>query len=358
MILFKSGRMAQLYIVLLIFSFSPLFGSGRNIELSSLNNSMKIISRRVNFTRLLPIENIELGGQKVTLKDGDSLEKILMSNGIFADGESIGIVYQLNPDLDAKAIKDGAEIIVPFVKGNKKWKMGLDKGGALALTLDYEKKQEFIKVFKEFESSTTSLTKLQLTKFSSTTEKDVFIKTTKSIFDKMESFNVVIEKRTQPLSSEMLQQMTSEAGHLNVLLNDIIKLDRKVGENDIEMVMLISKDMDIKTRSLVKRNKGLEPFPSRWPEVLVTVKTIDIKTIQAVNNLRVYYVPQALWNYRSSDTKSFDRLTSPADKVLPEADYYVWAGNPDNIAPLTERKTLEVRKANGKERIELDLLVK
>ena len=173
----------------------------------------------------------------------------------------------------------------------------------------------------------------------------------------MESFKVVIKERTRPLSSETLQQMTTEAKRMNAILNDIINNNKNVNKNDLDTALLISKDMDIKMKSLAEQ-KGVGELPSRWPDVLVTVKTIDVHKDQEINNMRVYYVPQALWNYRASEAKSFDRLTSPTDRVLPEADYYIWAGKLDDSTPLTERKTLEVRKVTGKEKIELDLAVK
>lgn len=353
----NSVCMRLLHIVVVICLFYPSLSSGQETGLSSLNIAMTLINQREGSSKILPQGSVELAAQKVTLKEGDSLETLLFSKGIFADGESIGVVYRLNPALDAKAIKSGAEIMVPFVKDKKQFAGEFDKGGLVALTLDKEKKQEFIKVLKELDAAMTSVAKLQPQQFDSVAEKDTFLKTTKSIVDKMESFKVVIKERTRPLSSETLQQMTSEAKQMNAILNDIIKNNKKVSKNDLETALLISKDMDIKMKSLAEQ-KGLGELPSRWPDVLVTVKTIDVQKNQEINNMRVYYVPQALWNYRASEAKSFDRLTSPADRALPEADYYIWAGKLDDSTPLTERKTLEVRKVTGKEKIELDLAVK
>jgi hypothetical protein len=351
------GHIRLFSIALIIFYFVPGSSSGQEKRLDSLSISMTLINQKVGSSKILSQKSVALAEQKVTLAPGDNLEKLLISKGIFADGESIGIVYQLNPALDAKAIKTGVEVTVPFVKDKKQFKEEFDQGGVVALTLDKEKKQEFITVLKELESAATSVAKLQPQQFDSIVEKDMFTQTTKSIVDKMVNFKIVIKERTRPLNSEILQQMNSEARQMNAILNDIITSKRKVGKNDIETAMLISKDMDIKTNSLTEQ-KGIGELPSRWPEVLVTVKTIDVQKRKEVNNMRVYYVPQALWNYRDSEAKSADRLTSPTNMVLPEADYYIWAGKFDNDTPLTEIKTLEVRKIPGKETIELDLAVK
>ncbi len=356
----NSGHMRLLPLVLMICLFYPGLASGQETGLASLNIALTLINQREGFSRILPPGSVELAAQKVSLKEADSLEKLLVSQGIFADGESIGVVYRLNPALDAKAIKAGAEIMVPFVRDKKQFAGEFDKGGLVALTLDKEEKQEFIKVLKELEAVTASVAKLPPQQFYSVAERDTFIKsikTTKSIVDKMESFKVVIKERTRPVSSETLQQITSEAKQLNSILHDVIKNNGKVNKNDIETAVLISKDMDIKMKNLAE-TKGFGGLPSRWPDVLVTVKTIDVQKNKEIDNLRVYYVPQALWNYRASEAKSFDRLTSPADRVLPEADYYIWAGKLEDSNPLTERKSLEVRKVTGKEKIELDLAIK
>ena len=134
---------------------------------------MTLINQREGSSKTLPQGSVELAAQKVTLEEGDSLETLLVSRGIFADGESIGVVDRLNPVLDAKAIKSGAEIVVPFMKDKKQLAGEFDKGGLVALTLDKEKKQEFINVLKELEAATTSMARLQPQQFDSVRKGDV-----------------------------------------------------------------------------------------------------------------------------------------------------------------------------------------
>ncbi|MCX5893604.1 MAG: hypothetical protein NTW80_11660 [Deltaproteobacteria bacterium] len=345
-------------VVLLLSLLYPALGSGQETGIAALNISLALINQRDGSSRGLPEGSVELASQKVTLKEGESLEKLLASNGIFADGESIGMVYQLNPTLDAKAIKPGAEIMVPFVKDKKQLSGEFAKGGLVAVTLDKAKKQEFIKLLKELEVAATGLSDLKVQQFDSPEEMAKFSKTTKSVVDKMAGFKVVIKERTRPLNSEMLQQMIGEAKQMTSILNKIIKVDQKVSKDDLQTVELTAKDMDIRMQSLAEK-KGLGGLPLRFPELLVTVKTIDVEKGKEISNLRVYYVPQALWNDRDNQYKrSFDRLTSPADRVLPEADYFIWAANPHNGTPLTEKMALEVRKTTGREKIELDLAIK
>jgi K+/H+ antiporter YhaU regulatory subunit KhtT len=353
----KPVSLLLLQIGLILSLAGPILASGQETGMSALNISMALINQRDGSSKILPPGSIELASQKVTFKEGDKLEKLLASQGIFADGESVGIVYLLNPGLDAKSMKAGAEIILPFVKDKKQFSGEFDKGSLVALTLDKDQKQEFLKVLRELEASTTSLMGLSAKQFESPEEKSKFIKTTKSIVDKMGGFKIVIKERTRPLNSEMLQQMNSEAKQMNSILDNIIKHNQNVSKNDLETAELISRDMDIRMQSLAEQ-KGVGGLPPRWPDVLVTVKTINVQQGKEIPNLRVYYVPQALWNYRNGIEKSFDRLTSPADKALPEADYYIWAAKPGDSTPITERKALEVRKPTGKERIELDLAVK
>ena len=82
------------------------------------------------------IIKIQIIAKKITLRDDDNLQKILENNGIYPDGESIGVVYYLNPDIDVELMKAGNVIAVPSAT-IKREPMGDEENyGMVSLTVD------------------------------------------------------------------------------------------------------------------------------------------------------------------------------------------------------------------------------
>lgn len=101
---------------------------------------------------------------------------------------------------------------------------------------------------------------------------------------------------------------------------------------------------------------GTAGLPPRWPEVKVTVKTIDAQGAEK-NNLQVYIVPEALYG-KPGYTTPFDKVSSPTDRTMPEAYYFVWAEKPgDNPRKEYGRKNVTVIRRGGKDEITVDIVV-
>ena len=97
-------------------------------DLDNLNITVQLINPKDISLITLAGRKIKLSEQKVTWKEGDSIQKLLKKNGFYAqDGESTGILYKLNPDLDAKSLRAGKEIILPAVKNKEEFSGNLTK---------------------------------------------------------------------------------------------------------------------------------------------------------------------------------------------------------------------------------------
>jgi len=298
--------------------------------------------------------NIELTTKRIVFKETDTIDKILISNGIYPNGESLGILYRINADIDEKVIKTNTLLTIPAIVKPR-------ENCLVVLTLDKGIKQDFLKTLKLLDKHVEQISNVQIGQFGSITEKEQFTQSIKSITKSMDFFGEAINRQTRPLSSEMLRQMNDEAKLMNLVLNNTVNNKQGFGASDMEAVDLVLKNMNIRMQSLNEK-KGPGGLHSRWPEVRVTVKTIDTNRGMEVHNLQIYYVPKALWPYRKDCEKSFDKVTSPSDRDLPEADYYIWAGKKSDPTKesilLTDRADLEVRKKTQQQNIEKDLVIK
>jgi hypothetical protein len=348
-------RMVHFGIMMLL--FCPAIGKGQETKLTELNISMTLINLRDKSSTNLSSEDAELTTKKIIMKENDNIQKLLTGNGIYADGESIGILYHLNPGMDPKSIKAGAEILFPVIKMKKQLASSSKEDCLVALTLDKKIKQDFINTIKQFDIVAAGISSLSFNSSIPPEVKDKFIALTKPIMENMETFKVLIRERTRPLSSEMILQMNDEGDQMISIIEKITHKNYILTNNDIESIELIAKNMTIRMKTLDEA-KGAGGISSNWPEVSVFVRAIDVSHGKEINNLRVYYVGQGLWNDRIKYEKSFDKLTSPSERILPEADYYIWVGKPQDSTPLSDRKSLEVRKKAENEKIGIDLIIK
>lgn len=300
-------------------------------------------------------EEMGLATEKVVVKDGDSVENLLISNGIYADAESIGVVYDLNPNLDAKSIRSTSELILPKVTGGKELLHAFDDGYMAFLTPDKEMKKHFFNNSKSLEGLTENISVLGLHLFENAEYKEKFTKSVAYTIESLDTIGTVIKTRGRHFSSEVLRQINSETKLLSTILDRAILEDRKLSETDWERIKLIEEDMQIKMRAFDEK-MGPGELPPRWREAIVVVRTLNVYTGNEVHNLRVYYVPVALYGIGEEDT--FDQVTSPTEeRMLPEANYRIWAGNPGDTAPLSDIKKLKVRKTSKEKKILVELTI-
>ena len=347
-----------IYVGIIIMLLYPTTSLGQETSLAALNISMTLINVKDKSSIKLTSEDVELTTTKTIVKENEDVQQLLTSNGIYADGESIGILYRLNPTMDPKLNNKGAEIVVPTIKTMKPITGYSRDKYLLALTLDRKMKQDLLDGIRRLDVAAAAISGLGTEPFGSTAIRDSFTVLTRTILESMETFKVLIRERTRPLSLELIRQMNDEAEQVISMLDTIThKKGYRLTENDIGSARLIAKNMTVRMKSL-DETKGSGGIPSRWPEVRVSIRVVNTVDGKEVKNLRVYYVGQGLWNTRSKYERSFDKLSSPSERDLPEADYYIWAGKPQDSTPLSDRKSLEIRRKTENERVELDLTIK
>ncbi len=320
----------------------PVVSRAQEANIAGLNISMVLLNQDGSPVRTLTGEDVTLTVQKFIFRKGDNIRALLTGNGIKADGEAMAIVYRLNPALDALSVQPGKEIVLPTIKDGQQLLRGANKGYLIALWLDKELKQDFLRELKELTATAAGISGLKVQQFESANAKDEFVKTTNSIVEKMEAFRDAIMYRTRPLSSEMIQQMSIEAKQVGFILKNMTKAEQQLTKLDMETVDLIAQDMGIRMQTL-EEEKG-EGGLSLNPEVLVKVKILDPTSGMEIHLLEVYAVARAFWNSYDKDQKRFPHPTPKAERRLPVGNYFIWAISPKDSKQVSDPTPWEVRR--------------
>lgn len=345
-----------LQIAILVSQASAGITSASKDRLANLNISMILVRQSDRSSKLIKRDAIELIAHRASLRDNESVEVLLTSNGILPDGESLGLVYILNPKLDAKTVRSATELLLPKVKGGQELSTALEEGYLVALTLDRELKRQLLTKVKVLRSLVQRMVKLEFNHFETAESRDTVIECVRYVEESLGIMRIIIKERSRPLSSEMLRQTVCEIDVLALILNDLIKGQHKLSRTDAETIKLIAEDFRIRMKSFVEE-RGPGDLPSKWSEGLVSVRVRRSGNRGEVHGLRIYYVPEALWNYRHKIESSFRKLSSPTEQSLPVATYFFWAGKPGDSTPLSDRKKESVREQEMSKKIELELVI-
>ncbi len=287
-------------------------------------------------------EKIELIYQKVSFKEGDRIEKLLRGNGILPDIEAITIIYAKNPSANSSSFRPGAELMLPAVKGDHGLQQALAEGYLVELTLDKKLKEDFLNEVEALQGLVKPFSDLQPAYFRSEDSQRKMVASVNIGVDVLGSFRTVIRDKTWPISSDMIRHLLGEARLLKSILQRVVEPKGKLVAEAEAQIELIAEDLQVRAE-MFKEKRGPGEPPPRYRDMRVKVTTLSAQTGTPVHNLYVYYVPVAL-KRKPESVRFFDRVSSPADHLLVEANYFVWAGQPGDLTPQPHGKIVEVRK--------------
>ena len=314
--------------------------------------SMVLLKQSDSSRTTLADGNVKLTVHQVTVRQGASVRALLQSNGIYADANSLGLIYDLNPGVDSLASpKPDSTLILLKVAGGRELQKQLSSGYLVALTVDQKLKDDMRKNVERLTALAPRIASLEPNRFGNAGAKEAVVK---SIDNTMSSLKVVkrgLAPNSQfPLSNEILTQI---AGEVEILLS-ILDPDQNLSAANQVQIGLIDKDLQVKMRAFEEIRSG--ELPGRWPEVRVVVTTLKSGDQGQVPSLRVYYVAEALYG-RPGLEKTFDKLSSPTDRIIPEANYRIWAGRGDDPSPVSDVRKVEVRKDPSGRELTVELLI-
>jgi hypothetical protein len=331
---------------LLLLSGNALAVSTEDVPITDRDISLTMVN--VNGTSMAVQASsgeLVLMASAATFTTGDTVKQLLITNGIFPDVEGFGLVYDLNPTLQSLTeIASGTEITLPKVSAQSRSIMPAD--GLVAVKVDATLKDQLTTAIEQLQVRISVAREFDSSHYESPGDRQSTRDALESINDSMMAIGNVIKGKVRPIQNEVLNQVKAEADALITTLDSLAQPPRKLNAEDMHVIKLIDEDLRVRRRTLTDVRGSSEP-PTRWREATVVVRTIGSNG-QAISQLRIYYVPEAL-RRRPQFVRSFDTLSSPSQRNLPEANYVIWAGNPGDAAETTARsdiKKLAVRKSS------------
>ena len=285
---------------------------------------------------------------------GERIEALLRANGIFPDTDAYGLVYDLNPGVTSfDQVAAGTSLSLPKVVATNGG--ALPAGSLFSLAVEASLKRELAAKITAANQAAAAAPAASADRFKSAADRTETLALINSIKTSLGVIHNVIRGKVRPLSGELLSQVSEEAEIFRVALANLTQPGLELTACDRENLTLIDKDLLVKRRTLtdVRDPAGA---PARWLEARVVVRTLRSGDGAAVPNLRIYYVAEALYGKRGLE-KSFDQVSSPSERTIPEANYRIWAGRPGDTTPVTEVKRLEVRRSASGNPISVDLIV-
>lgn len=166
------------------------------------------------------------------------------------------------------------------------------------------------------------------------------------------------------LSDEVLSQLNANAETAISILSKLDQVNPRLDKKGQERIQAIERGLNLKMSRFNEIKGTPTKPPDTYPVVRVIVRTL--KTDGNVEpNLQIYYLEESYYDGNAfydadearKSTKTFERVSSPSDRELPEANYWVWAGRGNNPTPISGIKRLEVRRPSTGKEIEVDLIV-
>lgn len=291
-----------------------------------------------------PVEPLET--VTVTVRAGETIDRLLRQMGIHPDGEALGAVYALNPDLESLSpLAAGTRIVLPAAKA--RGTSGGDGAGLLRLSVAAPAKKALLTASQTLGPVAERVSSLPAARFAGPENKEELVGALDEVRGYLDELNRRVDEGSRPFSPEMLRQSLAAARLVQSLLERFLKAGKALADADREAIVAISEDMNLKARNFDAPLPRGEPH-RRWRDARVRVRFQG-------EGLRVYYVPRLLAGSRDAVGRLPVSGGSEAAGRLPEGDYLVWAGREGNPAPLTRQVPVQVRKREDEGEIAVDL---
>ncbi|NKB81093.1 MAG: hypothetical protein GKS05_04215 [Nitrospirales bacterium] len=227
--------------------------------------SFRLINPHDHSSVPLDATKIKLTSQTVTLKKGENIQTLLEKRlRIEADGESIGLLYSLNPGLDEKTLLSNSELVVPKIEGGEQLSKSLEEGKLVRLTTDHQLKKEFWRRVKTLEGFKQNLSKVGIEKFESSEDRERVFLSVNNFRQSVGLVKKVMERRIRPLNKKAILQFNAEIAMLNRILRDAITEQRRITSEQADAIYMLAEETKGRIAGLMeeKGDGGMYlPFP-------------------------------------------------------------------------------------------------
>ena len=256
--------------------------------------------------------------------DETMLNKIIQEEIVHYDGELLALIYDLNPSLLSEKIRGNTSIKIPFFTVTDEISHKIGEGYKLRVTTHFQMKKDLVHRENLLKAKNDSLKAMG--------GKDTIRYHLISILDDVDIIVSNIKSRIRPISGTVLNEVADD-------LEFIANFMRRYQQNttylpeDFETIVAISRNFND-----VASNFGESmDVNSKFKNLQRVVAIVDVisDTNTSINNLRITYTYAAKIAHPQNH-KTFEKLSSPADKILDIGYYKFWAINPTTKLTMTD----------------------
>lgn len=337
-------------IFFLIVSISYLNGYSQKFILSDSDVEFFFYNRNTDSVIKSNYSELKLDTIEYFVREGDRLHSILEKQGFLYDGEILSLLLDMNPCLDSMEWRSIGKLTIPSIRKYEKVDSLTSNGYYVAVT-------NYPVLKRQIADSVSALNQIIVRiqgsgDFLTSSEKETLNK----LQETTDVFRKLIKSRIQPLNKELLENYQSELSAISPILEHIA-IFKRITENENAIIKSSCDAIEIMVNGIGKFEKDIDNKSFRIPKVCIEVSVAN-DTLSS-EKLRVYYVYRARLNAREKYYNSFDKLSPPVvNKFIPIGIYYIWAGKPGDITPLTELHKLEVTGDSNKISVDLVLINK
>lgn len=275
-----------------------------------------------------------------------TVEGLLSGSKILPDSQAAALLFDLNPQLTISGdLHEQDRIRMIRIDGTPESAKALSEGFLYRIRYDQE-------LIDSLLQSNDSIQSMKIAVSGGRASSD-FKGCVASAADDFEQIANHMKDGDQPLNHAMLSQLRGDRDLLLRFAERITTTGFTTNVADTATVCLVAKDLQLKSERFLDARGSVHTKLSPWPMVKVIVNTKDAGNGKPVSLLTIHYVAVALEG-NASQTQEFDRLSSPSERLLPEADYVFWATKGQENAVLG-RRTISVRNTGGPVSIDIGI---
>jgi hypothetical protein len=280
------------------------------------------------------------------VKPGESIDAIIQKNGFLFDGETLTLLYILNPDLIMDNWGSVTELVIPVLNKNSEYLNNIKKQEFISIICYSKLKKEISDKISASDKELDKIIRAQKQKNISGYPLFEEIRETSDILLKL------IASGIRPLNKEFLENILAEIDDLSQLETDYDYLELAEKDN-IEALLNIKGSLELMARTGIFKRETNNQF-SQFPKVNVAVNILDNK--KRNEKLKVYYVPRARLNKKEIYYKEFDKFSPPSvNQLITIGSYWFWAGRANNLKAQTNLQKVDV--TGDKDQIEIELMM-
>ena len=310
--------------------------NSQSVDLSKVDI---MLDNETDFTKVEP-GKFSLSTEIQEIKTSNTVNTLLISNGICPDAGSYSLIYDLNSDIeDINMIYEGQNIVLPKIEEDNGFNVQVFIEQGKHFSIDY--KETFAKLNtkrKELIQITNELSEISLNRFSNVELKTNLIQEINNTYTAIETIN----SNKYPTSKKVINQSTIEADFIIGKIRKAIATENQFSSEFLDSISTYKNFLEEKASDLIFGKSGM---------VKTLIKTIK-KDGDEEKNLRIWYAPVCDRSFKQQCSD----LSSPTHEVIARGEYIFWATKVGDQSHVTDEVTRKIRKQNKD--IPIELLVK